>query len=475
MYLESVRLQNLKCFDDLTLDFQSAGRTGDPQSNWNVILGDNGVGKTSLLRGIATCLMDASTAEQMLRPNGWIRDPAQRARLTARIVQEPGDLVQGAQPDPAQLTRTVQYAIVNAGEEITLDNGQKEFFSSTRIMEPNPAYRALFVGEFDNLFDDINFMKRNAFLGKINSGWFNRGYGAHRRITEKYNKTQISNIEEKNLTLFYENEGLMILETWKQLSPFAKMEKSGFFAYTLPIVDALKEILISTLPGIEEIFLEGDIICQWQGRKVALAGLSDGYRSMFALAMDISLWLILSYQLSATRFSQAHPGLNLGSGIVLIDEVDAHLHPRWQREVGFLLTRAFPNIQFIVTSHSPFVAMAAGKGSLTVLENQGDAVRHSQDVPYVRGWAADQVLTQLFGLYSLRDPETTAKLERYETLSFARRAGRLAPEEAAEIASLEAYLNERLKGDADSPRERHMDQDIALFQEELKKRQKDHA
>ncbi len=91
---------------------------------------------------------------------------------------------------------------------------------------------------------------------------------------------------------------------------------------------------------------------------------------------------------------------------MLIDEIDAHLYPKWQRQVGFTFTKFFPNIQFIVTSHSPFVAMAAGDGAITVLEKQGNVVTAKQSVPYVRGWAVEQVFIQLFGMLSLRDPET---------------------------------------------------------------------
>jgi predicted ATP-binding protein involved in virulence len=142
--------------------------------------------------------------------------------------------------------------------------------------------------------------------------------------------------------------------------------------------------------------------------------MSDGYRSMFALAVDLLRWLSILRPPNANKLNQM-------SGVVLIDEIDAHLHPKWQREAGFLLTKLFPRIQFIVASHSPFVAMAAGEGALTLLERDRNIVSAKQELPYVRGWAISKVLTQLFGMINLRDPETTRKLERYEALRFARR------------------------------------------------------
>src|SRR5690606_14322326 len=59
------------------------------------------------------------------------------------------------------------------------------------------------------------------------------------------------------------------------------------------------------------------------------------------------------------------------SGVVLIDEVDAHLHPEWQREIGFWLKRHFPKIQFLVTTHSPIICQAADENGLFVLPEPG--------------------------------------------------------------------------------------------------------
>jgi len=91
MYIERVNLQDVKCFQDIELKFQTAGQTQDRQSNWNVILGDNGDGKTTLLQAIAVCLMDAATAQKLVDPSDWARHGQGTAQLTARLIQEEGD------------------------------------------------------------------------------------------------------------------------------------------------------------------------------------------------------------------------------------------------------------------------------------------------------------------------------------------------------------------------------------------------
>ena len=96
------------------------------------------------------------------------------------------------------------------------------------------------------------------------------------------------------------------------------------------------------------------------GAEVTVFDLSDGYRSVLALAIDIVLVLHSCFEDHSSSFQVDGETLRvLFEGVILIDEVDAHLHPSWQRELGFRLRRTFPRIQFIVTSHSPFVAQAA--------------------------------------------------------------------------------------------------------------------
>nr|MDQ2732296.1 AAA family ATPase [Armatimonadota bacterium] len=158
------------------------------------------------------------------------------------------------------------------------------------------------------------------------------------------------------------------------------------------------------------------------------------------------------------------------SGVVLIDEIDSHLHPKWQREAGSLLTTAFPNIQFIVTSHSPFVAMAAGDGAITLLQKDADVVRVNQDLPSIRGWAVDQVLSYVFGLPSLRDPEITKELEEYEELRLGSRNESLSTEGQERLHVLETELNGAMQGDDDAPASRELREDLNYFSTMLKER-----
>ena len=110
------------------------------------------------------------------------------------------------------------------------------------------------------------------------------------------------------------------------------------------------------------------------------------------------------------------------SGVVLIDEIDAHLHPEWQREIGFWLKRHFPNIQFLVTTHSPIICQAADPNGLFVLPEPGSGAEPHplSDEEYRKVIASRPdtiLLTSAFGLQNTRSPRAVegraefAKLE----------------------------------------------------------------
>ena len=106
-----------------------------------------------------------------------------------------------------------------------------------------------------------------------------------------------------------------------------------------------------------------------QGLELSVAQLSDGERNMLALVGDM-----------ARRLSVLNPSLtnpNQGRGVVLIDEIDLHLHPRWQREVMTKLEATFPNCQFVITTHSPQIVGELQPESVMLLRG-GELLGHAE-------------------------------------------------------------------------------------------------
>jgi predicted ATP-binding protein involved in virulence len=191
------------------------------------------------------------------------------------------------------------------------------------------------------------------------------------------------------------------------------------------------------LPGdvkIAEVTADGLIHFTVNGQKVPTISLSDGFRSVIALAGDL-IWRLL----------QAFPDLDdptQASGVVLIDELDIHLHPSWQREIAGWLREVFPNLQFFVATHSPLVAAGGGEDALTLRLDIVEGELQATEIPY-RELAADADRTlrsPAFSLKSTYPPVTDKKIKRYHELS--RNKGKLVGPEKEEYKQLELFMQE---------------------------------
>ena len=113
-----------------------------------------------------------------------------------------------------------------------------------------------------------------------------------------------------------------------------------------------------------------------------------------AWAADIGWRLFAHYPKSARPLNEA--------AIVLIDEIDLHLHPSWQRARQYLLTQQFPNVQFVATAHSPLIAQAFLDANLAVVVREADHSIIENEPVAIANWRVDQIVTsELFGLERL--------------------------------------------------------------------------
>ncbi len=149
--------------------------------------------------------------------------------------------------------------------------------------------------------------------------------------------------------------------------------------------------------------------------------------SGFAAALDIILDVMIRMQKNKGRtFNFDMPG------IVLIDEIETHLHLELQKKILDLLTTLFPNIQFIMSTHSPFILNSLQNAVIYDLEKRMIAKDGLADIPYsgiVEGYFQSSELS-----YSLKE-----KYERYKMLT---QKQELSDDDFEEIAELEMYLNE---------------------------------
>jgi energy-coupling factor transporter ATP-binding protein EcfA2 len=130
-------------------------------------------------------------------------------------------------------------------------------------------------------------------------------------------------------------------------------------------------LLVGLLPDVVDVQLKAvggrpAVMFKTDFGEVTIEQLSAGYRAMAAWVVDLASHMFNAYPESADPLSEP--------AVVLVDEFDLHLHPKWQREAIGFLTERFPAVQFIVTAHSPLVAQSAPDANIVVLRKSGDHV-----------------------------------------------------------------------------------------------------
>lgn len=139
-----------------------------------------------------------------------------------------------------------------------------------------------------------------------------------------------------------------------------------------PVYSAVREALVKNVQGARDLAFDaklGEVVLSFEsGERQPFMNLSDGQRCMLALVGDLA-------QKAATLNPHLGERVLLDTpGLVLIDELDLHLHPTWQRRVIEDLRTTFPRVQFICTTHSPFLIQSLRSGEeLVMLEGQPTA------------------------------------------------------------------------------------------------------
>jgi hypothetical protein len=197
-------------------------------------------------------------------------------------------------------------------------------------------------------------------------------------------------------------------------NPFAPLGEKVEWLFALPprrfasVAEALRRILsLEQEAEFRRNSRSRRVEVEAYGVRVPLEHLSDGYQSVIALALDIMSVMLHRW-----------PAMEVAEGIVLADELGAHLHPRWRMQIVKALREAFPRVQFVSSTHDPLCLRGMRDGEVLVLRRRPDGTVYPLlDAPPVEGLRVEQILTsEHFGLNSTVDPEIDELFERYYTL-----------------------------------------------------------
>ncbi len=402
-YFLSLEVENVRCFGKgQLLDFSDGN--GKPRQ-WNIILGNNGVGKTTLLRSlVAVSALEETAGEVLSEPDEPYGKP-------------------GFDAPPASAWNPQR----NDGREDSVF--YVSFASGAVLQEPaGPATKHKMHFFYHQLWRRHTLLRKSAYGGLVCYA-----YGAGRKMagTQLSRREKTSNHE----TLFNENAALLNPEEWLLNAEFSSLKgdkKSKGY------LKAVQDTLLSILPEVEgfrsqtEGVFNKTILFKTPFGEVPFTELSLGYQTMIAWLVDFSVRLFERYPDSTNPLAEP--------AVLLVDEIDLHLHPKWQRQLIRFLTNIFPNTQFIVTAHSPLIVQEATHANLFVLKREGDGVVIAKDPVNVHHWRIDQILTSdLFDVEGARSHETEQALDRRRALL---RKDKLTPKEKAELKRLEEGMGE---------------------------------
>ncbi|MEI8573448.1 hypothetical protein U737_01220 [Methylomonas sp. LW13] len=387
VYFLSLSVENVRCFaEKQTLDL-SDGNARPAQ--WTVILGGNGTGKSTLLDALNIKQSTPWLDKNLIRLNN------SSANTNLQFGKSDGlDSV---------VSQQLEYAF-------------KPFIRGQHIRETMQGQK-----NFDEIFD-----YQSIFY-----------YSASRRLARKYEFDFGGGDVELPID---EPDNLINAEEWLLQTDYIANKPSEIQASYQERLTIIKDTLIALLPDVSDIRIstpsekspnprvEFNLPDGW----LLLSQLSLGYQTMTAWMVDLAAQLFKHYPNSANPIAEP--------AVVLIDEIDLHLHPKWQRTIMAYLSERFVNTQFIVTAHSPLIVQAAENANIVVLKREGDSVKIHQHPQDVKGWRIDQLLTSdLFDLPSARSPHYENLLnQRRQILSQAQLTGT----DQAKLSELECQIGE---------------------------------
>lgn len=392
MWVEEIVLDNIKCFEKQQIAL------GSPKAPypWVTLLGENGTGKSTILQTIALMIAGPEGASELLKPRGWLKDDTRPGKITIKLHQGKND--PGKYAGEKKERKVFQYTFYITGEH-------KQNINNQVFTEP--------VITVDSSNKIIPWLRENALLPK-GKGWFGAGYGAFRRLTRK-NRILVPSLQQplrytNFFSQFNEDDSLEAFETWLVYLDYRISKSNDELAKKQMAwgIEAINQLLPEG-NSFDSIDDKGRIWFKTGTAKASTIALSDGFRSVMALAGDLVWRLIESFPESKNPL--------LEEGVVLIDELDIHLHPTWQRQIAGQLRQTFPNIQFIMATHSPLVAAGAGENAVTYRFYKKEGNVEVQQIKNIYAMSVDQILqSDAFGLVSAFSPETQARIDEYYAL-----------------------------------------------------------
>ena len=386
IYFLKLEIENARCFGEKQV--LHLVDSNDRPARWTLLVGDNGVGKTTLLQclawmrptpyyppgkdtqtGIQPWLHDQDPPDMAK----LLRDGASRTTLRAEMVEIPS--LASYIPSTAR----VKTGMTLSARDNTLDNVRRTKNEPEKTVEP-------FIVTY----------AANRYMGNQNA--------------DELSESEPGDLLHEDSTELIDAADVLSKLDYSALKGNAKSKA---------LLDSMKQALANILPFINtpsDINIadpeerSGTLRFGTQYGDIPLNGLSLGHRTVAAWIVDLAWRLVKHYPESTEPLAEP--------AVVLIDEIDLHLHPRWQRVIMKQFSNHFRNVQFVATTHSPLMITSMIDVNVAVLRQTegGNQVAIENEPDVVEGWRFDQILVNLFELETARSERVEALMKERERL-----------------------------------------------------------
>ena len=374
-----MKLHNFRCYEKLEIDFNR---------QLTVLVGKNGSGKTTVLEAIAIALGTWFVGFNIVNAKGINKrtDPLRKAYQIGAT-----DDVQTQFPVEIEAWGKIE----ESKDQIL--HWKRELYTPTGTMTTKDAKEIVeYAAEYQKA---ISEGRTDIYLPMVAYYGTGRLWDYHRQ--KRTDVFKVSSRTNGYIDCLDGTANVKLMMDWFQIMTINKYQRQEENLESNPELDTVylaMEKCLTNLSGYSDVKIrynmgtqELDVYYSEQDKqrmRIPLNQLSDGYKGMISLVADIA------YRMATLNPQLGTEVLSKGDGVVLIDEVDLHLHPAWQQKVIDNLMNIFPKVQFIVSTHAPAIISSVKTDKLRILSNKEVCMTANQ----VYGKDVNSVMKEIMGV-----------------------------------------------------------------------------
>lgn len=360
-YIKNVTITNFKKIEKTAVDFTKG---------FNLIIGDNGYGKTSVIEAVSVALGGYIAGIDAVTTIHFNKDEIRRVnRIT-------GD---GSYDTQYKTPTSVNCLLVVDGETYDFTRTKKSIKSSRTTIEPRDICKKAetLTTDIDSVLPIFSYQSAARMWQQKKDKWNNPFSDEYSRVAG-----YIDCLDESSNTKLLTNWCKRMEQiSWQMNKPIGEYEgvKCAVAKFISKMIKA-NENAVSVFYDKRS----DELMCRIKNEVLPLRFLSSGYRSLIGMVFDIA------YRMAVLN-PDMRKDISLSPGIILIDELELHLHPQWQWDIVDALQKTFPNVQFIATTHSPII-LSSFRGNNIISINNDCSVEYKR---LTYGYQVNDVLSIL--------------------------------------------------------------------------------